>query len=141
MNFENELHALLDNSKVGIEFFADVLKKAESDKLREKIFAAFEMCKHHEQGIYHHLGLLEYPIHESCIKTAMNSLLEKMKNLTLNTDEEIKDACIDFLMEGKEHIHQYKYTEGLEITTKTLLGTMHEEYLALLTWFQKPQTN
>ena len=131
-----ELYSLLSTSKIGIEYFADLLKKSEYDAQRDRIFLAFEMCKHHTQAIQHHLELFEIdkPID---IKSTMLSLIEKIKNWTIDSRFEIDVACSQFLQEAMLQMELLQEIEDLPSTTITLFNKIHHDYIQCHHLFQE----
>lgn len=131
-----ELYSLLSTSKIGIEFFADLLKKSEHDTQRDRIFTAFEMCKHHTQAVQHHLELFEReePID---VKSTMLSLIEKIRNWTIDSRYEIDVACIQFLQEAMLRMELLQELEDLPSTTITLFNKIHHDYIQCHQLFQE----
>ena len=132
-----ELYSLLSTSRIGIEFFADLLKKSEYDSQRDRIFTAFEMCKHHIQAINHHFEVLNIEKQECDIKSTMMSLIEKIKNLTLDSRYEIDIACMEFLQEGIQRIEDLQEHDDLPKLSITLYNAIHHDYLLTQELFQE----
>ena len=132
-----ELYSLLSTSKIGVEFFSDLLKKSEHDQQRERIFTAFEMCKHHTQAVQHHLDLLDIHEPECDIKSTMLSLLEKIKNWAIDSKFEIDIACEQFLQEAMARMELLQEMEDLPHTTITLFNKLHRDYMQCHELFQE----
>ena len=131
-----ELYSLLSTSRIGVEFFADLLKKSEYDNQRDRIFTAFEMCKHHTQAVQHHLELFE--IEETIdVKSTMLSLIEKIKNWTIDSRYEIDVACSQFLQEAMSRMELLQELEDLPNTTITLFNKIHHDYIQCHQLFQE----
>ena len=131
-----ELYSLLSTSRIGVEFFADLLKKSEYDNQRDRIFTAFEMCKHHTQAVQHHLELFE--IEEIIdVKSTMLSLIEKIKNWTIDSRYEIDVACSQFLQEAMSRMELLQELEDLPSTTITLFNKIHHDYIQCHQLFQE----
>ena len=134
---KTELYSLLTTSKIGIEFFADLLKKSEHDYQRDRIFTAFEMCKHHTQAVQHHLELLEIYDNNCDMKSTMLSLIEKIRNWSLNSRYEIDIACCQFIQEAMARMELLQEIEDLPRTTITLFNKIHNDYLQCHKLFQE----
>ena len=94
------------------------------------------MCKHHTQAVQHHLELFE--IEETIdVKSTMLSLIEKIKNWTIDSRYEIDVACSQFLQEAMSRMELLQELEDLPNTTITLFNKIHHDYIQCHQLFQE----
>lgn len=136
-DMQNDLNTLLQGSHMGIEIYADLLKKIESDSLRRQVYEALEMCKHHENELHKRMHALCLQADDMTVMSTMSAWMEKIKNMTLSDDAEIKRECISSIQMGIDQLQAMMNKHcTADHPTEMLLQTMMEDYHAMHQAFQ-----
>lgn len=125
-----EMNKFLKGIHMGGSVFKDYIEIAESQELKSNLVEITETFKKHEEAITHRIEQLGGDANYSLGVTGMMSeFFQKIKLLSVNSDEEILDKAIEAMKMGMENANKFiEEHEDLEESLQNDINGVVKDY-------------